>query len=307
MSSHNTPPNDTAAAISHQATSGGVLTDADWLDDHYAAMQPEYEQMLRRVGLQPGWTVLDAGCGGGSYVPLLAELVGATGRILATDIAPENVQRLSNRIQARACVCPVEVHQGDVLALPFPDASVDALWCAAVSQYLSDAQLLVAFREFKRVVRPSGLIAVKEADLATFHFGHFPNDAIWRFLIAISAANDGVTLNGVNVNTRGVLRAPGFQALFRTLGLEQISATTIIGERRPPLTSVEWRFLANMLSFTSDVALVLNLPAADQVHWQALKGIEQPDHILRSQNFFYREGHNVTIGRVPHMSTKSAK
>jgi cyclopropane fatty-acyl-phospholipid synthase-like methyltransferase len=37
------------------------------LDNHYIAMQAEYEEQLRWVGLEPGWHVLDAGCGGGSF------------------------------------------------------------------------------------------------------------------------------------------------------------------------------------------------------------------------------------------------
>jgi predicted methyltransferase len=62
------------------AATGQVGTEAGFLDAHFEACRPEYEAMLRSVGLQPGWTVLDAACGGGSYLPLLAETVGA-GRI----------------------------------------------------------------------------------------------------------------------------------------------------------------------------------------------------------------------------------
>jgi hypothetical protein len=48
---------------------GMVLADTEWLDNHYLAMQPEYEDMLRWVGLQSGWKVLDAACGTGSFLP----------------------------------------------------------------------------------------------------------------------------------------------------------------------------------------------------------------------------------------------
>ena len=80
----------TGAAV-HAASTGLVLTNAALLDVHFEACRPEYEVMLRSVGLQPGWRVLDAGCGSGSYRPLIAEAVGPTGAIAALDLAPENV------------------------------------------------------------------------------------------------------------------------------------------------------------------------------------------------------------------------
>jgi hypothetical protein len=34
-----------------------------YLDLHFEACRPAYEAMLRSVGLQSGWRVIDAGCG----------------------------------------------------------------------------------------------------------------------------------------------------------------------------------------------------------------------------------------------------
>jgi arsenite methyltransferase len=77
----------------HASSTGQALTGADWLDVHFEAERPEYEQMVRSVGIQPGWRVLDAGCGGGSFLPLIAEAVGPVGRIAALDHAPDNSAR----------------------------------------------------------------------------------------------------------------------------------------------------------------------------------------------------------------------
>ncbi|MGC4788133.1 class I SAM-dependent methyltransferase [Micromonospora sp. DT178] len=52
--------------------------------------------------------------------------------------------------------------RGAPLALPYPDASFDALWCANAVQYLSHEDLSRALAEMVRVVRPGGLVAVKE-------------------------------------------------------------------------------------------------------------------------------------------------
>ena len=54
-------------------STGHMASGASWLDAHFESARPEYEEALRFVGIQPGWSVLDAGCGAGGYVPLLGE------------------------------------------------------------------------------------------------------------------------------------------------------------------------------------------------------------------------------------------
>lgn len=77
-----------------KTSTGHALSAAAWLDTHYLAGQPEYEAVLRSAGFQAGWRVLDAGCGGGSYLPLLGDLLGPDGRLSAVDLAAENVARV---------------------------------------------------------------------------------------------------------------------------------------------------------------------------------------------------------------------
>ncbi len=272
----------------HKATSGGNMTDANYLDDHYAAMQPEYEYMLRMVGIEQGWKVLDAGCGGGSYMQLLTELVGEAGCLVATDLAAENVERVLQRIEQAEFACEVEARTANVIELPFPDDSFDAVWCAAVTQYLSDDEVLVAFNEFKRVVRPGGIIAIKEGDFTSFHFGPFPSAVIWRSFIT--------DMRGM---TRGVLRAPEFAATFRRLGLDSVFSRTTLAERHQPLRPVERRFIREVLLFMSSHSLQLDLTDEDKDLWRALRDVDAPQHLLNNQDFFYRESHTVIVGRLP--------
>src|SRR4029079_5795010 len=44
-------------------STGHALSDAPWLDAHFESARAEYEDAIRFVGILPGWTVLDAGCG----------------------------------------------------------------------------------------------------------------------------------------------------------------------------------------------------------------------------------------------------
>ena len=44
--------------------------------------------LLKEVGVEPGFCILDYGCGPGSYIAPLAQLVGISGEIYALDINP---------------------------------------------------------------------------------------------------------------------------------------------------------------------------------------------------------------------------
>jgi 2-polyprenyl-3-methyl-5-hydroxy-6-metoxy-1,4-benzoquinol methylase len=103
----------------HSSSTGHAMAASNWLDAHFRFAQPEYEAQARMVGIRPGWRVLDAGCGGGSFLPLLAELVGPGGMLTALDLAPENVSTVEALAANGALACPVEAHIGGVTALPF--------------------------------------------------------------------------------------------------------------------------------------------------------------------------------------------
>ncbi len=264
------------------------MSAANYLDQHFEAMRPEYEQMAKMAGIEAGWRILDAGCGGGSYLSLLSEFVGEAGYIMATDLAPENVERVLQRIDQGEFACEVEARTTSVTKLPFADNAFDAVWCAAVTQYLSDDDVILAFNEFKRVVKPGGLIAIKEADFTSFHFGPFPSDILWRFFI-----------KGMQDIPRGVLRASEFAKVFRDMGLTNITSQTILAERYQPLREVERRHIREVLSFTSALSQRFDLPEEDQKYWRALGDVDNPEHILNDDSFFFREPHNLTIARIP--------
>ena len=51
---------------------------------------------LDRIGVQPGWHCLDVGAGGGGVAQILADRVGPTGRVTATDIDSRWLDRLGD-------------------------------------------------------------------------------------------------------------------------------------------------------------------------------------------------------------------
>lgn len=174
----------TSPSSDHASSHGHALSGTDWLDAHFEADRPEYEALLRSVGLRRGWHVLDAGCGAGSFLPLIAAEVGPTGRITALDLAPENIVAVEHRVASWALECPVSTGVGSLLDLPLTDGCLDAVWCANTSQYLSDDELRTALAEFRRVVRPGGIVALKEGNAIFWNFAPGGPSRMWRALEA---------------------------------------------------------------------------------------------------------------------------
>jgi ubiquinone/menaquinone biosynthesis C-methylase UbiE len=76
--------------------------------------------------LRPGMRLLDAGCGQGSITIGLADAV-APGEVVGLDRDPEQVER-ARALAAERGVTNVRFEVGDAYALPFPDASFDAVF-----------------------------------------------------------------------------------------------------------------------------------------------------------------------------------
>jgi arsenite methyltransferase len=273
-----------------RSSSGHELSDSSYLDSHFEAMKPEYEAMVRSVGIQRGWRVLDAGCGGGSFLELLAELVGPGGEVVAYDIDPENVEVVESRVVRGEFGCPIEARVGNLTTLPFPDDSFDAIWCANSSQYLTDHELGETLSEFRRVTCPLGLVAVKELDL-TFNF-YSPIDppVLWRLYDAVRSHSASI---------RGVIRTPQLPIWFRRAGLMNVRFESFLSVRRAPLRRVEREFITSILQFQAHGAENVDIPEQDRMVWRKIADADALDRILDRPDFYYREGHILVVGEAP--------
>jgi ubiquinone/menaquinone biosynthesis C-methylase UbiE len=113
--------------------------------------------------LRPGTDLLDVGCGPGTITADLAARV-APGRVLGIDASADPLDEA--RAAAERAGVGVTFEVGDVYALDLPDASFDVVHAHQVLQHLTDP--VAALREMARVCRPGGVVAVRDADYATF-------------------------------------------------------------------------------------------------------------------------------------------
>jgi ubiquinone/menaquinone biosynthesis C-methylase UbiE len=274
----------------HASSTGQAYTESRFLDAHFEMCRPEYEAMLRSVGIQQGWQVFDAGCGGGSFLPLLAELVWPSGSIVALDLAPDNITAVEERLVEWLLPCPVRAEVGSVTALPYPDDSFDAVWCANTTQYLSDEDLIAALAEFRRVVRPGGLVAIKEFDGACHRMA--PGDPLLmaRMYDAVRTVWDGA---------RGSLRARDLRQWLTRAGLADVWQRTTLAERWAPLRPVEQRLLADVSAGYAKRALELTLSAEDMAFWRTMLDPDAPENPVNGPDYYFCEGDVVAVGRVP--------
>jgi ubiquinone/menaquinone biosynthesis C-methylase UbiE len=89
---------------------------------------------LRKVGLQEGQTVLDYGCGIGSYVIPASKIVGASGKVYALDIQPMAVDRVKKRAEKNG-LSNVQTITSNI-DTNLPDKSVDVVLLYDVLQMI---------------------------------------------------------------------------------------------------------------------------------------------------------------------------
>jgi arsenite methyltransferase len=275
----------------HMNTTGHTMSSYDWLDIHFLAMQPEYEDMLRWVGIQPDWHVLDAACGGGSFLPLMTELVGRKGKISAMDIDPKNIEAIDGRAKKSNWFAVVFACIGTMLELPCENQSFDAVWCANTSQYLTDDEVHQMLKEFRRVTRPAGLIAIKDYDAAGQQFQSCSPTLV-------SQLNEGLARAG-NIQPHGILRVIQLSAWLRAAGLVEIRQKPTLMLRFQPLKPVEKAFLRDFIKFFCKQAQTIDLSAEELRIWEQLADVDSPEHILNHPDFQYRAIQTVFTGRVP--------
>lgn len=114
--------------------------------------------------LAPGLDLLDVGCGPGTITRDLARVV-APGTVVGIDRASDVIDE-AVRLGTEMHEPNVRFEVDDVYRLRREDASFDVVHAHQVLQHLSDP--VAALRELRRVLRPGGLLAVRDSDYASF-------------------------------------------------------------------------------------------------------------------------------------------
>ena len=132
---------------------------APWLIRENRENQERCSLMLAKLGVKPGMTVCDMGCGNGFYALQMAKMVGEEGSVLGVDIQPEMLKLLGERA-AEAGVTNVKPILGTLADPKLPEGIVDIILCADVyHEFSHPEQMLAAMRAS---LAPHGVVVLLE-------------------------------------------------------------------------------------------------------------------------------------------------
>lgn len=136
---------------------------AEWQDAHLPSvfarwhrhLEPAQAETVRAIieaaGVEPGFAVLDIGCGSGIPSLELARVVGPAGSVMATDPSPVSVAAVEENARALGLTNLTAV-QAPAASLPFPPASFDAATCHFGVMFFPD--VLAGLGRIRTVLRP---------------------------------------------------------------------------------------------------------------------------------------------------------
>jgi SAM-dependent methyltransferase len=140
-------------------------------------LREEAVWLLDQLCPQPGWRVIDLGCGPLGILNLLAERVGPAGEVVGLEREARFVAMARAELDQRG-LHRVRVIEGDAIATGLPRGAYDLVHERLV--LLQQPDPLPMLHEMVELARPGGLVAIEDIDVASW-LCHPPHPA-WEAL-----------------------------------------------------------------------------------------------------------------------------
>ena len=124
--------------------------------------------VLKSLNVQPGQTILDAGCGSGYMSKVFSDAVFESGKVYALDPDHYFIEILKHEVQGTN----IEAMIGDItVQTELKPSSLDILYLSTVIHGFSKEQMQGFFREANRLLKPDALLAIVEIEKKKTPFG----------------------------------------------------------------------------------------------------------------------------------------
>jgi len=120
------------------------------------------QEVMNEVGIEPGFRVLDFGCGPGGYIAAAAALVGKSGMVYALDIHPLAIQSVQKIVSKRRLTNVEAICSTCQIGLP--DNSLDVVLLYDIFHLLSKPYAIL--RELHRVLKLNGTLSFSDHHMA---------------------------------------------------------------------------------------------------------------------------------------------
>ena len=171
--------------------------------------------------LEPGFRILDLGCGPGTISVGLARAV-EPGELHGID-AEESQVEMARAAASAGGHDNASFRTGDATDLPYDDDYFDVVHCHAVLMHVPDTRSVLA--EVKRVLRPGGLISAREmiGDSSFIRPTLACLDEVWAAFLKLLEANGGHPQMGKEL--KGGLLEAGFSDIEVGASFETFATT----------------------------------------------------------------------------------
>lgn len=249
---------------------------------------PELRQAVAGLGLKPGMTVLDAGCGTGEALQWLADEVGPNGKVFGIDLATAHVIAAREHAPAAA-----HVLQADVLKAPFPPRSFDLIWCVNTINHLREP--VRGVETLATLLKPGGRLALGQSSLLPDMY--FAWDARLERLTTEAVRQYYRDRYGLNEVDLTAVRA--IVGVLRQAQMRHVTARTFIIERTSPLGSADEAYLSGAIfRDTWGERLRSYMAEEDFATLARLTDAEHPHFALRRPDFHFLQTFTVALGQT---------
>ena len=132
---------------------------AAWLDRPEREAEEAPSRAIAALGIAPGSVVADVGAGSGYYTVRLSQVVGAKGRVVATDLQPGMLDLIRKKVEQQG-LTNVTLVQGRPDDPNLPAATFDAIVMVDVYHELASPQVFV--RRLREALKPTGRLVLIE-------------------------------------------------------------------------------------------------------------------------------------------------
>ncbi len=155
----NKPPPGRKEYMGRQIARTMHFLGAPWLIRENREDEERCSLMLANLGVKPGMTLCDMGCGNGFYSLKLAKMTGPKGKVLAVDIQAEMLKMLKERA-AKAEVKNIEPIHSKLHDPMLPAGKVDLILCVDVYHEFSHPELML--KAMRNSLTKNGVVVLLE-------------------------------------------------------------------------------------------------------------------------------------------------
>ena len=132
---------------------------AAWLERPEREAEEAPSKAIAALKITAGQTIADVGAGSGYYAVRLARAVGPTGRVFATDIQPEMLAILKQRV-SKESLGNVDLVLGTETETKLPDSAIDMALMVDVYHELAQPQAFL--KSLRRALKNDGRLVLIE-------------------------------------------------------------------------------------------------------------------------------------------------